>query len=490
MMKRIVCILVSLMMLAGMMSALAEDAPAEEAVVAEAPAEESAAEERVLLATVNGDEIWSDNYDLMYAFEYYLDLAASYGLDTTDEAVLPMLRQYSMEYALQATVVRQKAAELGLQATEEDIEQIKADIKANWETIVQSFVDEAGVITETSTEDDKAAARADALNTILNDYGYDEERYCTENLEPAIYNLVEGRLEASVVGGRTVTDEEIEQYFADLVKEDQEAYESDVPTYEFYTQYYGQPSYFTPAGYRAITHILLDVDEELMNNWRDLTARYEEQQSADSEEATEDGEAEKDAEPAEPVTQEMIDAAEQAILESVQATVDEINAKIESGVPFDQLIVEYGKDPGMAEESYRAKGYPVHAESILYDPAFKAAAMALGEVGEISKPIVGQSGVHILHYLGDIPGGAAELTEEMKEEFRATLQQELESDLFQSALTEWLNTAVIEYTAEGEGWKPDFEEAEEETPAEEPAEEPAAETPAEETSAEEAPAAE
>ena len=492
MMKRIVCILLSLMMLAGVLSAMAEgtaEAPAEEAVVAEAPAEEAVVaevptdetedDERVLLATINGSEIWSDNTDLLYAFEYYLEMAMSYGLDTSDESVLPMLRQYAMEYALQTTLVRQKAAELGLDATEEDVAAIEAEIKANWETIVQSFIDEAGVITEDSSEDDKAAARADALATIMSAYEYDEERYMKESLEPAIYSLIEGRVQATVVGDRTVTDEEIQQYFEELVKEDQEAYENDVPTYEFYTQYYGQPSYYTPSGYRAVTHILLEVDEELMANWRDLTARFEEQQSPDETEPTEEGEGSEgegeEKEPAEPVTQEMIDEAEKAILDSVQATVDEINAKIESGVPFDQLIVEYGKDPGMAEESYRAAGYPIHADSIMYDPAFKAAAMALGEIGEISKPIVGQSGVHIIHYLKDIPSGASELTEAMKEEFRATLQKELESDLFHSALEEWMNAAVIEYTAEGEAWKPDFDSAEEDKPAAEeaPEEEPA-----------------
>ena len=492
MMKRIFCMLLSLVMMIAAASALAEETA--EAVVAEAPADEA---ERVLLVTVNGDEIWSDNVDLQYAYEYYLNMAASYGLDTADESVLPMIREYAMEYALQTTIVRQKVAELGLSATDEDIAQVKEDIKAEWEEIVLSYVDEAGVIDENSSEDDKAAAHADALSYILDTYGYDEERYVNECLDSAIYSLVEERLEASVVGDRTVTDEEIQQYFDDLVKEDRETYENDVPSYEFYTQYYGQPSYYTPEGYRAVTHILLEVDEELMNTWRDLTARWEEQQSADEAEPTEQEAAEQEAaeqeasaegEPAgptaEPVTREMIDAAEKAILDSVQATVDEINAKLESGVSFDDLIVEYGKDPGMAEEAYRTAGYPIHAESILYDPAFIAAAMALENVGDFSKPFVGQSGVHIVHYLKDVPGGAAELTEEMKEQFRVTLQEELKSELFRSAMEEWLNAAVIEYTAEGEGWKPDFENAEEEG-AEEPAEEaaeaaagPEAETPA------------
>lgn len=522
MMKRIVCILLSLMLMSAAVFALAEEpaeapagesaetaaeAPAEEP--AEAPAEEPAEaaaeepaeavaeepaetaaepQEPVLLATINGEEIWSDNVDLKYAYDYYVDMAVSYGLDPAEESVAPLIRQYSMEYAIQATVIRQKAAEFGLAPTEEDVEQVKTEIRAKWEAIVQSYVDESGVITDESGDDDRAAARADALATIKDAYGYDEERYMNENLGPAIYALLEGRVEASVVGDQTVTDEEIEQYFQDLVKEDRETYENDVPTYEFYTQYYGQDSYYTPEGYRAITHILLEVDDELMDAWRDLIMRMEEQQSAEQAESTEEeapaetaegeteaaeGEAEAEEPEAEvdlttasePVTQEMIDAAEKAILDSVQATVDEINAKLESGVSFDDLIREYGKDPGMEDDAYRAAGYPIHKESILYDPYFVAAAMELKEVGETSKPIVGQAGVHILHYLRDIPGGAVEMTDAMKEEFRATLQSELAGEIFSAALEKWVESSVIEYTADGESWKPDLQPEEEESPA-------------------------
>ena len=39
--------------------------------------------------------------------------------------------------------------------------------------------------------------------------------------------------------------------------------------------------------------------------------------------------------------------------------------------------------------------------------------MALEKVGDVSNPIVGQYGVHILQYLRDVPGGAVELTDEM-----------------------------------------------------------------------------
>jgi parvulin-like peptidyl-prolyl isomerase len=244
-----------------------------------------------------------------------------------------------------------------------------------------------------------------------------------------------------------------------------------------------------PEGYRGINHILLKVDDALLNTWKDLTARYEEQKAA--EEAPEETIKPVDAEPetdneteepagtpeptAEPVTEEMIEAAKQAILDSVQPTVDEIKAKLKDGVSFDELILEYGNDPGMQDEKTRASGYPVHKDSIIWDPAFTAGAVALEKIGDVSEPVVGQYGVHILHYLRDIPGGAIELTDDMKNEIHDELLEQKRNAALNTAIDKWLEESDIVYTEAGEAWKvpeetaeaaaPEAEESAEETPA-------------------------
>ncbi len=45
------------------------------------------------------------------------------------------------------------------------------------------------------------------------------------------------------------------------------------------TQFSGQSSWFTPAGYRGIIHILITGDKDLVNQVRTLEAAYEEQQN-------------------------------------------------------------------------------------------------------------------------------------------------------------------------------------------------------------------
>ena len=129
MMKRLFCILLSLMMLTAASFALAEDAAvetaAEETAVVEPAAEETS--EPVLLVTVNGEEIWSNSDYLQMILSYYLDVAESNGYDITDQGMLDTINWYSLQYTMRTTVLRQKAAELGLdQLTEEE----KAEMEA------------------------------------------------------------------------------------------------------------------------------------------------------------------------------------------------------------------------------------------------------------------------------------------------------------------------------------------------------------------------
>ena len=474
MFKRFLCILLSLMLLAGMTAALAEESAAAETETA------AGSQEPVLLATINGEEIMSNHDEVEYWINYYLYQLSASGYDVSDPEMMQVVEQYSLLNAMRFVLIRQKAAELGLDTfTDEEKAEWQKLADESWEQAVASYTEG---ITDESTDDEKAAARADALAALLSD-GYDEESYVQGYIDSEINNELINRLMDYVSKDITVKDDEIQTYFNELVEEDKANYGADIGQYEFYTQYYGQPSYYTPEGYRGITHILLKVDDTLLNNWKDLTARYEEQKEAEAspEETPEPVEGETaeteaaDSTPAptaEPVTEEMIEAAKQAILDSVKSTVDEINAKLKDGASFDDLIKEYGTDAGMQNEAMRASGYAVHKDSILYDPAFTAGAVALEKVGDVSEPVVGQYGVHILYYLRDIPGGAVELTEEMKNEFHDDLLEQKRNEALNSALDKWLEEASIAYTEAGEAWK--VQEATEEgaaSEAEETAEE-------------------
>ena len=482
MMKRVLALLLALALLAVSALSLAESAETAETEVE--AAEELPKEEPTLLVTVNGTEINTDNYDLNYWIEYYLYMLSSSGYDTSSEALLAEVNAYSLENAVNFVILRQKAQEMGIgQMSEEERAQTEAEARASWEDILKSYETNYYGITDESSEDDRATARAGALSQ-LEVQGYTEEIYVQDSLVNAETNRVITDVRDEVTRDITVSDEDVQAHFDDLVREDQETFSNDIAQYEFQTRYYGQDTYYRPDGYRGVTHILLAVDEELLNAWKDLTARLEEQQESETTETTdadaesaeaEQTEGEESAEPTEtpeptpePVTPEMVEAARQAILDSVQATVDEIMAKYASGTSFDDLIQEYGTDPGMQDEATRAEGYAIHPDSILYDADFVKGAIALENVGDVSEPIVSQFGVHILQYLRDIPGGAVELTDTLKEQIRETVLNELQQERFNSVLEQWVAESDLVYTEEGETWKiePPTEDTEIEVPAE------------------------
>ncbi|MGN0747165.1 MAG: peptidylprolyl isomerase, partial [Aristaeellaceae bacterium] len=257
---------------------------------------------------------------------------------------------------------------------------------------------------------------------------------------------------------------------------------------------YGQTSYYQPEGYRGVTHILLQVDDELLQAYQDLSAQLEEQQEADEEAAAEEtaepageeaaaeetaepageeaaaeetaepaGEEaapEETAEPVQRVTREDVDAAYAAIIASVQPTIDEINAKLAEGVAFADLVAEYGTDPGMQSEPYKTEGYAVHLDSILWDPVFVQAAFSVENVGDIAQPVVGSYGVHIVQYTRDVPAGPVELTDEIKAELREDLLATAENEMFNTTMDAWLAAAEVTYTDEGKAFLPQDSDAE------------------------------
>lgn len=442
--------------------AAATDAPTETAEAA------ATADPNEVMATVNGVSITRSTVENIAA-----NLTSSYsqyGYDTTDASLVAMINQNAMEYAIQLELMSEKAVEWGFDKfTDEEKAQIEADNATQWNSIVDQYVTNYGGLSADATDDEKAAARLNILAT-LESMGYTEAVLLQNAMDSAKYDKVQ----AEMVKGAEVTDEEIQAAFDEKVKSDEASYKDDVGTYEYMTRYYGQTSYYIPEGYRGITHILLKVDDTLLSNYQTLNAKLEEQEDEADKEAEGTGEAEATAEaaaqtadpaaatdaaeptatPDAPVTQEEVTAARDAIIASVQPTIDEINQKLAQGVAFADLVAEYGTDPGMQSDPDKTDGYSVHKDSVVWDPAFVSAAFTLQNIGDISEPTVGSYGVHILCYVRDVPSGAVELTDEIKSSLRSELISSKENDLFNAKMDEFKAASVITYTPAGEALLP------------------------------------
>ena len=156
----------------------------------------------------------------------------------------------------------------------------------------------------------------------------------------------------------------------------------------------------------------------------------------------------------EPVTEEQVEAARQAVIASVQDTIDEIMAKLEAGTPWADLVAEYSTDPGMSQEPYKTNGYEVYADSSVYDPAFVQAAFSIDNVGDVSAPYVGMYGIYIVHYTRDVPSGPVELTEELRASIENELLSTQQAEALDAAFEAWKDAAGIEYTEAGEAYRP------------------------------------
>lgn len=404
-------------------------------------AEAAAMAEDPVLATVNGIEITKSQVEAQipaYLSRQYIQDASDYRT-VLDELV-------------KREVMRKKITDMGFdQFTTEEEDSFLEEANKVWD---ENLAYGASMLQSADTEEAKAEALKMA-EEIMASQGYSRDTLLSEIRNMAAIN----RMNQYLVADYKPSEEEIQKVFQDYGALYQQIYENDIPRYEYETNTGGMESWYTPDGIRGIVHILLAVDENLANHYKALTARFEEQQQEPELPVEDDGNTEvsavpqtsvaPSAEPQEPVTQEMLDAARQAILDSRKADIDMIYERLGRGEAFLDLIKEYGADPGMTVESNLENGYPVHPQFVMLDPVFTAAAFSpkMQKVGDVSDPVVGQFGIHILMYLRDIPSGLI-LTDSIRAEIEDYLVSVKEYEAYRVAMDGWIQQENVIYNEE------------------------------------------
>ena len=433
-----------------------------ETAATEAPAAEATAAPTAnpldVMAIVNGSAITRSTVDGVFnnRTSYYTNA----GYDVSSPDAQNVLKAIAIDNAIALQLVQQKAKELGFdQLTEEELKPLQEAAAKQFTSTVDSYVQYYGGLTDKSTEEEKKKARVDAV-AALEAMGITEARFLENMKESAVYDKVK----TDAVKDVAVTDDEVTAAFEKQAAQDEARYKDNVMAYEFATGYQSQQSYYMPEGYRGVTHILLQADADALKTYQDLSAKLEEKQSAEDDATATEGEKATEATATEgekateatatdlpteePVTQERVDEAEAAVLASVQDKIDEINQKLASGTSFEDLIDEYGTDPGMKDEATKAVGYSVHQDSMRYDPAFVRAAFSVDKIGDIAKPAVGQYGIYIVKYLRDVPAGKVPLTDEIRDTIRTKLLNDKQAETFNAALNAWKDAAEITYSDE------------------------------------------
>ncbi|MCL1796412.1 MAG: SurA N-terminal domain-containing protein [Clostridia bacterium] len=377
-------------------------------------------------------------------FEESSRFLTEYGM-TMNEELLLMLREDVMNQLVQKIVMDRKVAEYGLDVvTDADKAELLAEVETMLATSVAAFAEQMDISTEEAMEEYERYGI-----TVLSQY------------EVMLGNLPYSRLYEKVIEEIDITDERIESEYGAMVEYDKNLYGADVGSYELYTSIYGADTYYKPDGYRQVQRIVLEIpdgigaeladyDAEMIALQDDIDALGQELFAAEEPDSVPDG-AQTDR-PAEEISAEIdskwdaletlkgaYGALSEKVLPELAPVFEEIKARLAAGEAFGALIAEFSSDPLL---DANPDGYFVHEESIVHDEPFRAGAMALRAIGDISDPILGEYGVYIILYAGDVDGGARPMDDEIKATIRQNLLAASQEMAYTQAIDSWLNDSA------------------------------------------------
>lgn len=186
-------------------------------------------------------------------------------------------------------------------------------------------------------------------------------------------------------------EEYVKNFYNQLVESQKKDYTED-PSY-FDTDYdYGEIICYYPSGLRYVKHILIkfsDADQEKLIEYETKISELEEKENRTAEEEQTLSNTKTEMQN----FQNQMDVA-------AKQKADDVYSKIQAGTDFDTALKAYGEDASMTDEdsAYAKKGYLIH-ESSDFVEEFLTVAMALKNVGDISKPVKSSYGYHIIKYV-------------------------------------------------------------------------------------------
>jgi parvulin-like peptidyl-prolyl isomerase len=127
---------------------------------------------------------------------------------------------------------------------------------------------------------------------------------------------------------------------------------------------------------------------------------------------------------------------------TIEPKVEQVQAKIDEGVDFVELIAEYGEDPGMVGND---AGYAVYEGQGQMIPEFEAASVALTAPLQISEPVPTLFGVHIIQLINIDKAGPIPYND-VKETLKQQMLNQEKSFAWEESFQLWVDsTERVEY---------------------------------------------
>ena len=406
-----------------------------------------------VVASYDGGEITAaeavGDFNSTYSEMYYM--YSYFGMEMGHDQVHEIIESVIEQHVRAEVVAAHYDADNSL--SDEELAELEASSQASYETNLENA--------KGSVDGDNDKQRTENARVLLRANGMDYDSIYANNVLNAKVAAMEESLRGEI---EELTDDELQAAFDEKVAEQQESF-TDGRSFESAMTGDDEIVCWVPDGYRTVKHILVKPSDEVMDAYTTAVNEMSTAQTAldnlndeldAANEGDEDGgrsaeEIASDIEIAEGTLEDCEDAvaaAAKACLDDVKDTTDEIYSRLESGDSFEDLIAEYGEDPGMQNEPTMSRGYYVSDESAQWEENFRNAAMLLNQVGDYTEePVVSGSGVHIIEYASDVAGGEVDLAQVRDALYDEALETRRD-DYVTDTIDAWVEAANPTYDAD------------------------------------------
>ena len=295
-----------------------------------------------------------------------------------------------------------KAEEYGLtEMTDAERADIEAQATADYEENLRYYM-------EFRAEDGKSEedVRAETA-AYLAESGYTLESVIDE----AIQNAWQQRLYEYVTANLSVDDDQLRAFYEEQLSNAELTYTADFGEYEMDVEA-GRAIVWNPEGVRRVQSILIPFDTDQSIEYLTASAGIE------------NGDASQGAKLEE-------------LYASLEPTAQQVIDRLNAGESFEALMAEYG--------SYGPEeGSCVSEQSVLYGDAFRDAALALNNIGDISDSVRTEGGLCILRYASDVTPGAVPY-EQVAAALQSGYEEELKLSRYNATVVQWIADANVRY---------------------------------------------
>jgi len=370
-----------------------------------------------VVATVNGTQVHRYQVEKYFHIAYFevnqtpVDTLASASKSDYRTQLSAAVETYAKQL-----VLIQKARQLGLSLSEDDkasnrksADEAFGSVK---ESIKASVEDEA----KTNTSLNVDAETEERYQAELKTLGFNADDYFDYLNDQTLITKVEEYAKQFA----QVTDEDAKSWYDQMLAEQQKKMDAD-------------PSVFATNVYSS--HICTYIPEDTVAVKQVLLAYKDKDLSEVAQQLYNDGKTEEAMAILKPQIDELTPEAES------------IARQLKDGANIDDLIKQYGEDPGMTSGTTAKTGYLVGNSTKNFLQQFKDEALKLKNVGDVSQPLATYYGIHVLQAIKIYKKGVVAY-DEIKDQIKTALLPSKQAEKVAELEEQWYKEANITYDKE------------------------------------------